>query len=221
MQKELYNLVPKFGICQEGNENFFCEIIDKVINESGPDEFLRYLEIGTAYGETIRGVKQFARGHPVKRKWQFIGCDIEGGWSLDVETAMRNGGLEKMSAIGQKWNMGGDYLVLCDSYSLLRYRWNKEEKLSLALIDACHCFNCVKQDFESVAPLVKPGGIILFHDFEADHLDGGKPNENHGKGIEVTRFIRESGLEDDKVDGWKKVGVSGGNWKLFGIQKKL
>jgi predicted O-methyltransferase YrrM len=43
------------------------------------------------------------------------------------------------------------------------------EKLDFLFIDGDHSYDGVKSDFEMYAPLVRPGGLIAFHDINPDH----------------------------------------------------
>tara|TARA_Y100000361_G_C10979262_1_gene248173 strand:+ start:90 stop:602 length:513 start_codon:yes stop_codon:yes gene_type:complete len=47
-----------------------------------------------------------------------------------------------------------------------------DKEINMAFIDADHCFESVLQDFENVAKLLHPQGIIVLHDTdpESDHL---------------------------------------------------
>jgi predicted O-methyltransferase YrrM len=39
----------------------------------------------------------------------------------------------------------------------------------MAFIDADHCFDSVKQDFENVLQRLNPGGVIILHDTDPDN----------------------------------------------------
>jgi predicted O-methyltransferase YrrM len=54
--------------------------------------------------------------------------------------------------------------------------------LDVLFIDADHAYNGVKDDFLSYSPLVRPGGIVAFHDI------GEHPKET---GCDVARFWNE------------------------------
>ena len=43
------------------------------------------------------------------------------------------------------------------------------EKLDFLFIDGDHSYDGVKADFEMYAPMVRPGGLIAFHDINPDH----------------------------------------------------
>lgn len=45
------------------------------------------------------------------------------------------------------------------------------DSIDFLLIDGDHSYEGVKQDYEMYAPLVRPGGLILFHDIAPHHLE--------------------------------------------------
>lgn len=54
-----------------------------------------------------------------------------------------------------------------------------DRKLDILFIDGNHTYNAVKQDYENYQGFVRQGGIILFHDINAEH-------------DQVGRFFREN-----------------------------
>lgn len=63
-------------------------------------------------------------------------------------------------------------------------------KCDLLFIDAEHNYDSVKKDFEIWKTLVRPGGWIVFHDIDPDHV-----NDNI---CQVSQFWKE--LEGDKIE---------------------
>ena len=51
----------------------------------------------------------------------------------------------------------------------LAVEYFRGEKLDYLFIDGDHSYDGVKADFEQFAPLVRPGGLIAFHDIHPDH----------------------------------------------------
>jgi cephalosporin hydroxylase len=47
-----------------------------------------------------------------------------------------------------------------------------DRPVDFLFIDGDHSYEGVKRDFEPWGPLVRPGGIIAFHDMKPDHPDG-------------------------------------------------
>jgi cephalosporin hydroxylase len=51
-------------------------------------------------------------------------------------------------------------------------RLTHDRPVDFLFIDGDHSYDGVKRDFELWSPLVRPGGIIAFHDMKPDHPDG-------------------------------------------------
>jgi predicted O-methyltransferase YrrM len=64
------------------------------------------------------------------------------------------------------------------------------ELVDFLFIDADHSYDGVRNDFELYSPLVRPGGLVAFHDIIPDHFSryGRKTRSNTG---EVHRFWEE------------------------------
>jgi predicted O-methyltransferase YrrM len=118
----------------------------------------RILEIGTARGATLLGWCQIAQK-------QVISIDLEGGIhgggylpvrkKLYQEFKINNEGidlymLQKNSQINE---------TVAEVRSLL-----KGQLLDVLFIDGDHRYAGIKKDFELWSPLVRSGGVILFHD---------------------------------------------------------
>jgi predicted O-methyltransferase YrrM len=80
-----------------------------------------------------------------------------------------------------------------------------DDPLDFLFIDGDHSYDGVKRDFEMYSPLVRPGGIIAFHDI-AEH----PPKEQ----CEVGRFWQEIKLRyphreivEDPRQGWAGIGI--------------
>jgi predicted O-methyltransferase YrrM len=77
-------------------------------------------------------------------------------------------------------------LIRADSHAPSTFETVKQdlggEPIDFLMIDGDHTYDGVKQDFATYAPLVRPGGIIAFHDI---------CKEPHGGGGEVHRFWSE------------------------------
>ncbi len=133
---------------------------------------LRYiLEIGTARGGTLLIWTRVAQEDAV-----IISVDLPGG--------AFGGGYPFLKGLVYKcFKRGNQRIVLIrgDSHSeetLNRVRKVlKGAKLDLLFIDGDHSYEGVKKDFEMYAPLVRKGGVIVFHDIVPgpSHLVGGVP----------------------------------------------
>ncbi len=58
--------------------------------------------------------------------------------------------------------------------------------VDLVYIDACHSYECVKNDIAAWWPKLKSGGIMAFHDYEMPH---------YGVKMAVTEFASLNGLQ--------------------------
>jgi len=79
-----------------------------------------------------------------------------------------------------------DRVGFCASEFILSDSWSftpKEKNLAWVFIDACHCYECVKRDIEHWAPLVMPGGFLLFHDAAKIMMTRTNPKSYHGDNI--------------------------------------
>lgn len=70
------------------------------------------------------------------------------------------------------------------------YRAERSEPIDLLFIDGDHSFSGVRLDYELLAPLVKPGGIVALHDFDFDHF---------GIKLFCDALLRSGGLEQWRV----------------------
>lgn len=61
----------------------------------------------------------------------------------------------------------------CDSHSAQAFehasKWLNGERLDFLFIDGDHSYDGVKADYETFSPLVRPGGLIGFHDIVEDY----------------------------------------------------
>jgi len=165
------------GICQEGNQDTFREVLDDAI-EKFPS--LTYVEIGVGSGGTMLWVARYLRSRGVNG-WRVIGIDIPEGYSLCahdiVNGCARDGFYMKMVKDEVKdikmtypWKplINGVTLVLSPAQATLRRQWPDDLPIHVGLIDGCHGVACVTGDFLALEPHVPVGGYALFHDFGKD-----------------------------------------------------
>ncbi|MGA2687142.1 MAG: class I SAM-dependent methyltransferase [Candidatus Korobacteraceae bacterium] len=81
--------------------------------------------------------------------------------------------------------------------------------LDLLFIDGDHSYNAVKADFIHYSPMVRPGGLIVFHDIVRDFgTRYGKPIGSYTGGVPVlweeikTRHRTSELIEDPQQDGY-------------------
>lgn len=98
-----------------------------------------YVELGLYEGETFRKVVQHTK--------KAYGIDLKQNPFLD---SMKNS------------NVNIHYTTTDSFFE------NFKEGIDMAFIDADHCLESVKKDFNNVLKLLNPGGIILLHDTDPD-----------------------------------------------------
>jgi predicted O-methyltransferase YrrM len=135
-----------------------------------------FLEIGTARGGTL-----FALSRVVRPDAQLISLDLPGGQFGGGYPRWKTKLYQGMVLPTQRID-----LIRGDSHDVTSLRKVKEalggKLLDAMFIDGDHLYEGVKTDFEMYGQLVRPGGIIGFHDI-VEH-----PNKMGG---DVPRFWKE------------------------------
>jgi predicted O-methyltransferase YrrM len=103
-----------------------------------------YVELGLYQGETFRKVQPYAR--------ELYGVDIKSNTHLEALKRLPN-----------------THIHYCTTDE---FHTNFTGKIDMAFIDADHCVESAKRDFESILSRLNPGGVILLHDTDpvSDHL---------------------------------------------------
>ena len=87
--------------------------------------------------------------------------------------------------------------------------WLRGAKFDFLLIDGDHSMSGVKSDYVMYSPLVKPGGIIAFHDIVPDSRTrhGIKTASDVGEVPAFWRSLKEQGLTvEEYVESWEQDG---------------
>lgn len=172
----------KLGILMEGGELEFVATIHEAMKRARC--YPAYLEIGVAYGETLKGVADGTRDlEPI-----IVGIELESweGWNSICDRIKDDENVHAFS--------GRSTDVIRDHMRIVRF--------SAALIDACHGKPCVMADFLAVEPLISDGGIVIFHD--AGEKEQGIDNQPHcNEPISVRAALTELGLLGDTRPGWR------------------
>jgi hypothetical protein len=100
-----------------------------------------YVELGLHVGDTFREVQPHARS--------LYGIDI-----------VQNPQLESFRRFS---NVNIHYCTTDTFFD------NFTEKIDMAFIDADHCFQSAKRDFDNVLARLNPGGVILLHDTDPEN----------------------------------------------------
>lgn len=179
-------MIPqKWGFCMEGNEEAFCRSLDIA---DQPGKFI-YYEIGIGNGDTMEAVDSWLTQ---KEKDHLI---------IGVDLPDYSG-----SCLHKGWGRAGEVegnicLALFTSEIFLA---NASRKANFIFIDACHGAPCVTRDFLLAEKLIKPGGVIAFHDTDPS-CQGQHFQEHCGTGIDVRAALEALGLLNGTREGWRMI----------------
>jgi predicted O-methyltransferase YrrM len=157
-----------------------------------------FLEIGTRNGGTFFVLCRLADPQAIVISLDLPGGRFGGGYTFFQIPVMR-----RMKKARQKL-----HLFRADSHSIetqIRVtRALQGVQLDLLFIDGDHTYHGVRRDFQMYSPLVKPGGIVAFHDIV----------QVPDAGVEVARFwneikpgYRHREIIEDRQQGWGGIGV--------------
>ena len=158
------------------------------------------LEIGTAHGGTLYVISRLSQKSATIISVDMPGGDFGGGYQWFRIPIFKLFPLQEQKL----------HLIRGDSHDItiqkkVRDRLGDKGMLDLLFIDGDHTYEGVKADFDAYAPLVRPGGVIAFHDI-AEHTE---PTS-----CEVVRFWREIKLRyrheeiiEDPSQGWAGIGI--------------
>lgn len=174
----------KYGLISKTDARTLEKTIDLILEETN-DEEIGVLEVGIYAGSTGNAIREYVISKG--RKIHLIGIDSE----KDKEPL-------------RYW-----YDDLIIGKSTEAYHTLTDGILSLAFIDACHCFYHVISDFFCYADKIKKRGFLAFHDTArhikpmTDYQHGGKDNPDAY--ISVRKALKKIGLLDDKYEGWELI----------------
>ncbi len=157
------------------------------------------LEIGTAGGGTFFMLSRAA--HP---EAHLISVDLPSGrWGGGYQ-AWKVPVFRKLILQGQR----ADF-VRADSHApgtLARVQGLLDgRKVDVLFIDGDHSYAGCKQDFESYSTLVRPGGLVLFHDI-AKHPPADDCHVDRVWG-ELSRQYESQEFIEDRAQGWAGIGL--------------
>ena len=207
------NNTGPFGCGMDGMEQLFAELLSSSL---GHFQAAAYMEIGVREGRTLLRVASVLSG--LTDAWSVVGCDLPESIHIRKITSVlseldprRKLNLEmlenpKASApIVPKVRL--IQVALCPSREFLREHF--QGKVTIALIDACHCSNCVCEDFLGVERFIVPGGHVLFHDTRPEQQSEHGCGHEASIGIQVLKGIERLGLDKGQQQGW----VREATWK--------
>lgn len=183
------------GICMGGLEEVFERTL---LERAKQDQPFVFLEIGTAHCDTLQSVCRLLA--TTKAQWRTIAIDP---WTYSFEAYMQK--------IAPEFSPEKALMLVQtreEAFSTEKERIG--DRLDFVFIDGCHTKRCVMGDFLAVEPLVVPGGLVVFHDF--DTQDKGFQSHCGINENGVMAAAEELGLllndsRDDRTvrPGWKRL----------------
>jgi len=113
------------------------------------------LEIGTATGGTL-----YLLARAAGRDARFATIDLEQRYDPDVLKSFARDQQRIELILGSS----------AEDSTMARVRTFLPDRLDLLFIDGDHSYEGIRRDFERYAPLVRPGGVVIFHDIVDDNL---------------------------------------------------
>lgn len=166
-----------------------------IIREQRPRAFL---EIGTRNGGTFFILCRLADPHAIVISLDLPGGRFGGGYTVFQIPVMR-----RMRRSRQQLGLFRADSHRVETRTRVMHTLNGVQ-LDLLFIDGDHTYEGVKRDFEMYSPLVKPGGIVAFHDIV----------EISAAGVEVARFwneiktdYRNREIIENRQQGWGGIGI--------------
>jgi hypothetical protein len=221
----------QFGTRMEGNEQDFEELIKNYLKDISQKEDFTYLEIGVSEGLTFKSIKEISGKNNVKNNnLTHIGIDVQEGLKYNYEgwkekfkddTNIIYVNDHKKIDINKLILPNLANIVICEANVFLTSYF--DNKIDICLIDGCHGYNCVKNNFLNVEKFIKPNGIVIFHDAGAiEQRTDFQPHCNDL--INVRLAIEDLGLFSNKRNGWqfiketngtRKIGLTGNSSAIF------
>jgi hypothetical protein len=187
-----FKVPSNWGLCFAGNQTAFCNALDLAIKATGSP--FEYVEIGIGYGQTINAVCEYLVQHGIE--FNCTGVDLDsfaGNASIVSNYAFPN--RVTLSLVGAARHLTG---MKADG-----------KTTNFVFIDGCHGAQCVMDDFMAAERVIKPGGVIAFHDTDPGCQD--IHFQPHCKtGIRAREGVEKLGLLDDSRPGWRKIDETSG-----------
>jgi len=127
----------------------FCALARKYLSK--PDSI--YAEVGTAFGGSLM-LAAFS-GHPLTR---LVGVDLFDRWVGDATE-------DKVLKTAKRWNFDARLMLMKGNMQEVSPRI-QDGTIDMFFVDSDHIYDTVKSDLEHCWPKVKPGGVLVGHDYE-------------------------------------------------------
>ena len=224
----------QFGTRMEGNEEDFKLLIGDYLSKAQEKVDFAYLEIGISEALTFDSIKTISEKYNVRNNsLTHIGIDVQEGLKYNYE-----GWKEKFKDdtniiyVNDHNRIDVNSLILpnlaniviCEANLFLKTHFSG--LIDICLIDGCHGYNCVKNNFLNVEKFIKKDGFVIFHD--AGVLEQESDFQPHCNDlINVRKAIKDLNLFDNGREGWtfvkettgtRKIGLTGNSSAIF---KKL
>jgi len=159
----------------------------------------RILEIGTANGGTL-----FLFSRIAAPDCHLISLDLPGGEFGEGYPVWKMPLYRSFALPGQRID-----LLRADSHDTsipprIQQLLGENEKLDFLFIDGDHTYAGVKSDFDMYSPLVRPGGIVAFHDIAQHKSDDCQVTDYWN---ELKKSHPHQEFIDDGRRGWGGIGV--------------
>ena len=156
------------------------------------------LEIGTANGGSLFLLSRIASDDA-----KVISLDLRGGKFGGGYPFWKKSLYLKFRRLHQRMELLRDNSHSLSSLSKVKKILNNN-KLDLLFIDGDHSYEGVKRDFELYSPLVRKGGIVIFHDITI-HIN--KECDVSKFWSEVKKKYKNKEFVEDKNQGWAGIGL--------------
>lgn len=188
----------KFGIAMEGCEDLIINSISKFSDgKLTSDEYILYIEIGFAEARTTKAINTVL--DRLGLKYKSVGIDLQNGWSLNYQEALKNINA-KTEILLLKDNSDNSRLEI---YGYIQHKYS-DAKTMIILIDGNHNYDAVAKDWETVINLITKNDVksalIMFHDSGIKDQTLDKDINVQPKGINVRKFLTDSGLLEGKLE---------------------
>lgn len=120
-----------------------------------------FVEVGVNYGQSacFMGVEIINQNKNIK-------LNLVDSWDENFAAGMYDSFLNSIQPVK---NILQDRLDIIRDLSVNASKKFKNESLDFIFIDACHDYECVKEDLNAWYPKLKKGGIIAGHDYYDGH----------------------------------------------------